>query len=258
MYEKAGREGLAVKEKLEFDILNAYLPAMMDEGEIRQLVQSVIIETKAKALSDIGKVMPIIMQKGGSKIDGKIANQILRELLEKMAWFLDGAAILFILFLGYIGFNRGLIEELGRLIGLIIAILISMSNTKSISDKIVGIVGLDDWIIKILTFTLLFIVTIVLTRLLTKMLNIAILSKNNQMMNQSLGFTFGAFKGFFIIMTILWFIALLPKQKWTSFMGKKSNILIISNQFRISIISFFNWDDPVELSESYIKQLTQP
>ena len=175
-----------------------------------------------------------------------------------MTWFLDGLAILFILFLGFIGFNRGLIEELGRLIGLIIAILISMSNTKSISDKIIGIVGLDDWIIKILTFTLLFIATIVLTRLLTKMLNIAILSKNNQMMNQSLGFTFGAFKGFFIIMTILWFIALLPKQKWTSFIGKKSNILIISNQFRISIISFFNWDDPVELSESYIKQLTQP
>ena len=175
-----------------------------------------------------------------------------------MTWFLDGFAILFILFLGYNGFNRGLIEELGRLVGLIIAILISMSNTKPVSDKIIEIVGLDEWIIKILTFTLLFIVTIVLIRLLTKMLNIAILSKNNQMMNQSLGFTFGAFKGFFIIMTILWFIALLPKQKWTSFMDKKSNILIISNQFRISIISFFNWDDPVELSESYIKQLTQP
>ena len=175
-----------------------------------------------------------------------------------MTWFLDGVAILFILFLGYIGFNRGLIEELGRLIGLIIAILISMSNTKSVSDKIIGIVGLDDWIIKILTFSLLFIATITLTRLLTKMLNIAILSKNNQMMNQSLGFTFGAFKGFFIIMTILWFIALLPKQEWTSFMGKKSNISKISNQFRISLVSFFNWDDPVELSESYIKQLTQP
>ena len=175
-----------------------------------------------------------------------------------MTWFLDGFAILFILFLGYNGFNRGLIEELGRLIGLIIAILISMSNTNSVSDKIIGIVGLDDWIIKILTFSLLFIATITLTRLLTKMLNIAIISKNNQMMNQSLGFTFGAFKGFFIIMTIFWFIALLPKQKWTSFMDKKSNISKISNQFRISIVSFFNWDDPVELSESYIKQLTQP
>ena len=175
-----------------------------------------------------------------------------------MTWFLDGFAILFILFLGYNGFNRGLIEELGRVIGLIIAILISISNTKSVSDKIIGIMGLDDWIIKILTFSLLFIAAITLTRLLTKMLNIAIISKNNQMMNQSLGFTFGAFKGFFIIMTILWFIALLPKQEWTSFMGKKSNISKISNQFRISLVSFFNWDDPVELSESYIKQLTQP
>ena len=175
-----------------------------------------------------------------------------------MTWFLDGAAILFILFLGYIGFNRGLIEELGRLIGLIIAILISMSNTKSISDKIIGIVGLDDWIIKILTYAILFITTIILTRLLTKMLNIAILSKNNQMMNQSLGFTFGAFKGFFIIMSIVWFIALLPKQKWASFMEKNSKVSRISNQFRLSMVSFFNWDDPIELSESYIKQLTQP
>ena len=175
-----------------------------------------------------------------------------------MTWFLDGFAILFILFLGYNGFNRGLIEELGRLVGLIIAILISMSNTKSVSDKIIGIVGFDDWIIKILTFTLLFITAIVFTRLLTKMLNIAILSKSNQMMNQSLGFIFGAIKWLFIIMTILWFIALLPKQKWTTFIGEKSSISIISDQFRISIISFFNWDDPVELSESYIKQLTQP
>ena len=82
MYEKAGREGLAMKEKLELDILNVYLPEMMDEGETRKLVEAVITETNAKGLSDLGKVMPIVMQKGGSRIDGKIANQILRELLE--------------------------------------------------------------------------------------------------------------------------------------------------------------------------------
>ena len=82
MYEKAGREGLAIKEKLELDILSVYLPEMMDEGETRKLVEAVITETNAKGLSDLGKVMPIVMQKGGSRIDGKIANQILRELLE--------------------------------------------------------------------------------------------------------------------------------------------------------------------------------
>ena len=82
MYEKAGRDGLAMKEKLELDILSVYLPEMMDEGETRKLVEAVITETNANGLSDLGKVMPIVMQKGGSKIDGKIANQILRELLE--------------------------------------------------------------------------------------------------------------------------------------------------------------------------------
>jgi uncharacterized protein YqeY len=82
MYEKAGREGLAIKEKLELDILSVYLPEIMDEGETRKLVQAVITETNAKGLSDLGKVMPIVMQKGGSEITGKMANQILRELLE--------------------------------------------------------------------------------------------------------------------------------------------------------------------------------
>ena len=81
MYEKAGREGLAIKEKLELDILSVYLPEMMDEGDTRKLVQAVITETNAKGLSDLGKVMPIVMQKGGSQINGKMANQILRELL---------------------------------------------------------------------------------------------------------------------------------------------------------------------------------
>ena len=82
MYEKAGREGLAIKEKLELDILSVYLPEIMDEGDTRKLVQAVITETSAKGLSDLGKVMPIVMQKGGSQINGKMANQILRELLE--------------------------------------------------------------------------------------------------------------------------------------------------------------------------------
>ena len=82
MYEKGGREGLAIKEKLELDILSVYLPEIMDEGETRKLVQAVITEANAKGLSDLGKVMPIVMQKGGSEINGKMANQILRELLE--------------------------------------------------------------------------------------------------------------------------------------------------------------------------------
>ena len=82
MYEKAGRESLAQKEKIEFDILNLYLPEMMSEVEIRNLVESIISETNATGITEMGKVMPLVMQKGGNAIDGKMANQILRELLE--------------------------------------------------------------------------------------------------------------------------------------------------------------------------------
>ena len=82
MYEKAGRESLAQKEKYEFDVLNSYLPETMNEAETRNLVKSVISETNANGLMDMGKIMPLVMQKGGDAIDGKMANQILRELLE--------------------------------------------------------------------------------------------------------------------------------------------------------------------------------
>jgi hypothetical protein len=55
---------------------------MLSENEIRELVQSAITETKAEGLEDIGKVMPLVMKRGGGAVDGKTANKILREILE--------------------------------------------------------------------------------------------------------------------------------------------------------------------------------
>ena len=55
---------------------------MMSKNETRILVNKVIEETEVKSLAEIGRVMPLIMERGKDKIDGKIANKILRELLE--------------------------------------------------------------------------------------------------------------------------------------------------------------------------------
>ena len=44
---------------------------MMTEQEIRTLIENAINETGAKDISDIGKVMPIVMQRGEGKVDGK-------------------------------------------------------------------------------------------------------------------------------------------------------------------------------------------
>ena len=54
----------------------------MSDEDVLSLIKKIVDETNAKDLSDIGKVMPLVMQRGKGKVDGKIANRILRSLLE--------------------------------------------------------------------------------------------------------------------------------------------------------------------------------
>ena len=82
IYSKAGREELAEKESFEISILSNYLPKLMSDEDVLLLIKKIIDETNAKELSDIGKVMPLVMQEGKGKVDGKIANRLLRSLLE--------------------------------------------------------------------------------------------------------------------------------------------------------------------------------
>ncbi len=82
IYSNAGRLELAEKEKFEIDILVQYIPEPMSEEDTLELIKKIVEETNAKDLSDIGKVMPLVMQRGKGKVDGKRANIILRSLLE--------------------------------------------------------------------------------------------------------------------------------------------------------------------------------
>ena len=82
IYSKAGREELAEKENFEISILDNYLPKLMSEEDVLSLIKKIVDEMNAKDLSDIGKVMPLVMQRGKGKVDGKVANRILRSLLE--------------------------------------------------------------------------------------------------------------------------------------------------------------------------------
>ena len=82
IFTKANRVDLADKEQLELKILNEYLPRMMNKDESTRFIQNIISEIGATNLSEMGKVMPLVMKRGEGKIDGKLANSILRELLK--------------------------------------------------------------------------------------------------------------------------------------------------------------------------------
>ena len=81
-YQKAGRSELYEKEVSELDILKEYLPEILSEQQTLDLVKEVISQTSANSLSDMGKVMSLIMQKSNGKVDGKIANRLVKELLQ--------------------------------------------------------------------------------------------------------------------------------------------------------------------------------
>ena len=81
-YQKAGRLELAEKETLELNILKKYLPEIFSEEQTLNLVKKVIAQTSANNLSDMGKVMSAVMQQSNGKVDGGIANRLVKELLQ--------------------------------------------------------------------------------------------------------------------------------------------------------------------------------
>ena len=81
LYEKGDRPDLAELETKEMEILNNYLPKMMDENEIKSIVKTVIDEVGATSMADMGKIMPEVMKRGKGLIDGKSAQKFVNEII---------------------------------------------------------------------------------------------------------------------------------------------------------------------------------
>ncbi len=82
VYHEAGRKELAETEKSELKIIQEYLPKQLSEQETLKLIKNVINQVSAKSVSDIGKVMSLVMQQSGGKLDGGLANRIAKQLLQ--------------------------------------------------------------------------------------------------------------------------------------------------------------------------------
>ncbi len=81
--KKAERADLIEANEAEIKILEAFLPKAMPAEELRALVQAAIAETGASALSDMGKVMKIVMPKVAGRAPNDRISAAVKELLAK-------------------------------------------------------------------------------------------------------------------------------------------------------------------------------
>lgn len=84
LYIEQNREDLAQDELFQAQVIEAYLPKMMSEDEVRQEVVATIAATGAKSVQEIGKVMGVLTSKLAGKADGKVISTIAKEELGKL------------------------------------------------------------------------------------------------------------------------------------------------------------------------------
>ena len=81
MYEKGDRNELAETELNELAIIEEYLPVQMPKEALAEIVDSIISETGAESMQDMGKVMPKVMKRVGGQADGKTVQELVKKRL---------------------------------------------------------------------------------------------------------------------------------------------------------------------------------
>jgi uncharacterized protein YqeY len=81
-YELAKRPDLAAKEAAEIKVIEAYVPAALDETALAAIVDETLIEIGAQGSKDLGRAMKAVMARlAGQTVDGRLVNELVRKRL---------------------------------------------------------------------------------------------------------------------------------------------------------------------------------
>jgi hypothetical protein len=80
-FEKANRLDLIAKEQEELAVIEKYLPAMMSQEEVTEVVKQAIASTGATGQKEMGKVMGVVSKQLAGKADNKMIADTVKSLL---------------------------------------------------------------------------------------------------------------------------------------------------------------------------------
>jgi uncharacterized protein YqeY len=81
IYEKQGREDLAVIEREEIAVIMRYLPQQLSEEEIKANIKNIMDKLGATTMKDMGRVMAEASKDMAGKADGKTIAAIVKSML---------------------------------------------------------------------------------------------------------------------------------------------------------------------------------
>jgi uncharacterized protein YqeY len=80
-FRQGGREESAQKEESELNVLQAYLPTQLSDEELTKMVEEAIKELGASSITDMGKVIGVVMGKAKGQADGGTVSAIVKSKL---------------------------------------------------------------------------------------------------------------------------------------------------------------------------------
>ena len=81
MYTKGGRSDLVAGEQAEIDIIQSFLPKQLSADEVKTIIQTLVAETGATSIKDMGKVMGALKAKYAGQIDMGQASGLIKSVL---------------------------------------------------------------------------------------------------------------------------------------------------------------------------------
>lgn len=82
-YEQAGRLELADQERRESTVILEFLPKQLGEDEVERACKSVVDETGAEGLRDVGKCMSTLKQRFPGQMDFSKASGVVKNILRQ-------------------------------------------------------------------------------------------------------------------------------------------------------------------------------